>query len=282
MEPAKLPSLSIIQIPEKVDPFPFLPKDLAKHVLSFADEISRKHTLSLVCKSFKQLFPPSRGNLFTEEAVMQTKSINLLDFLNQKLKMPLNESLCLFAAKQNQQNMLEWLRSKNVSWDESTCLTAAYHGHLELLKWLRSQECPWNYLLPTMAAQMGHLKVIQWARENGCTVEYDKVLGNAAEFGHLHVVEWSFLRCATLWNGATNHAAKGGHLHIVKWLRNKGFPWENSAAFLAAKYGHLPVLKFVLADGAPYNLPKLIEAAEGHPQILNWLQNEFVPGSERS
>lgn len=282
MEPIQT-RLPMLPIPEGADPFNYLPNDLTRYLLSFADEISRMHTLSLVCRNFKKLFPPSR--LISERAKPATRAgwIPILSFMKQKLNMPLRSSLCSIAAAGNQQKMIEWLRKNKADWSETTCSVAAFHGHLDLLIWLRANGCPWDSSVPIMAARNGHLEIIKWAADNGCKGEYDKalksdrILINAAEFGHLHVVEWCFSQLPLPSLFALDSAARGGHVHILQWLRAKKFPWTGCVTWNATTNRHLAFLQTALADGAPYHLPELLKAAKPHPHILEWLQNEFVP-----
>ena len=53
-------------------------------------------------------------------------------------------SLCTLAAKEEQLEILRWLRENDFPWDEKTCTRAVRGGHLEVLQWLRANSCPWN------------------------------------------------------------------------------------------------------------------------------------------
>ena len=110
-------------------------------------------------------------------------------------------SLCTLAAKEEQLEILRWLRENDFPWDENTCEEAAGRGNLEVLQWLRANGCPWKGGTCWKAALGWHLEVLQWARANGCP--------------------WCPQTCEL--------AAEKGHLNILKWARMNGCPMDEEA-----------------------------------------------------
>ena len=82
-------------------------------------------------------------------------------------------SLCTFAAKLGQLEVLKWLRENDFPWSERKSDEAACNGHLEVLQWARENGCPWDENTCWAAASGGQLEVLQWARANGCPWDED-------------------------------------------------------------------------------------------------------------
>ena len=66
-------------------------------------------------------------------------------------------SLCTLAAKEEQLEILRWLRENDFPWDSETCEFAAMNGHLEVLQRARAHGCRRTVSMCSKAAQGGHL-----------------------------------------------------------------------------------------------------------------------------
>ncbi len=51
---------------------------------------------------------------------------------------------CKIAAKNDNFEMLKWLKENECPWNANTCSFAAYVGNFEMLKWLKENDCPWD------------------------------------------------------------------------------------------------------------------------------------------
>jgi hypothetical protein len=103
---------------------------------------------------------------------------DVLEWLRQQL--PLNESICIYAATCGSIDGLEWLRDQTppCPWNERVCEEAARAGQFEVLKWLRGQTppCPWDgYTFESahtayVFGDPEHLwrEVKDWLLENDC------------------------------------------------------------------------------------------------------------------
>jgi hypothetical protein len=60
----------------------------------------------------------------------------------QRLGFKLSKHIFEAAVKQNNLNILIWLKQKNCPWDEYTFALAAEYGNLVILKWLKENGCP--------------------------------------------------------------------------------------------------------------------------------------------
>lgn len=64
--------------------------------------------------------------------------------------------------------MLQWLISKNCSWNARTFVFAARYSTLEVMKWLKKNGCPWNEFTFYTAATRGDLVHMKWLKDNDC------------------------------------------------------------------------------------------------------------------
>ena len=178
-------------------------------------------------------------------------------------------SLCTLAAKEEQLEILRWLRENDFPWDENTCEEAAGRGNLEVLQWLRANGCPWKGGTCWKAALGWHLEVLQWARANGCPWHEWK----AAMGGHLEVLQWA-RASGCPWDRVTcTFAASYGHLEVLQWAHENGCPWDEETCEHAARDGHHEVLQWARANSCPWDERTCaMAAAGGHLEVLQWLR----------
>ena len=84
-----------------------------------------------------------------------------------------DEKTCEGAAKNNNLEMMKWLRDPNArsdgsicEWNERTCLYASAYGSIELMEWLHKNECPWiieECIL--FANQFNNVKMVEWLEQ---------------------------------------------------------------------------------------------------------------------
>ena len=159
-------------------------------------------------------------------------------------------SICAYAARGGQLEVLKWAWERRCPWDSRVCLFAVWGGHLELLQWARERGCKWDeYMCPAMLG--GHLDVLTWAHEHGCPWDSRDCLF-AAWGGHLEVLRWAREHSCP-WDSRTcAFAALGGHLEVLKWAREHHCPWDSWTCTNAVENGHLDVLRWAREHGCPW------------------------------
>ena len=161
--------------------------------------------------------------------------------------------VCCAAARLGALSVLHWLRPQgNSCTSKSTlCIFAAAGGSVDVLRWLGSPHLNWSEATCEAACQGGSLPTLKWLRRNGCP--WDKTSGEAA--------------------------VKRRDLEMLTWLRHNGAPiFTKMFAQTAAYHGDLPTLRWLHQAGCPYGAGVLKAAAgRGHPEILQWAQQEVVP-----
>ena len=153
-----------------------------------------------------------------------------LDTLKHKLQTGrLNEctvyesSVCEYAAKEGQLEVLQWAHANGCPWNEMTCAFAAGKGKLEAIQWLHANGCPWAESTCQWAADGGHLEVLQWLRTNGCPWN-EETCSNAAFCGQLGVLQWAHANgCPWDWQHCVSRCKFGAdsesdHLDVLAWL----------------------------------------------------------------
>ena len=170
--------------------------------------------------------------------------------------------LCLLAAGQGDQAMLEWLRAQNPPAPLITelCKAAARKGHIRMLGWLRSQDppCPWD---ETVTAAGSDGSILQWLRAQDPPCP---------------------------WGPSTCEAAVTRRdLETLKWLRAQDppCPWDSSCCQTAAIYSNLEFLQWLRAQDPPCPWDETcFDFASNQPDVdvLQWLVENgclFVPSS---
>ncbi len=139
-------------------------------------------------------------------------------------------TLCNWAARKNQPNVLEWARQPKVSrgcagddgkWWNTRSVESDEEGLSELNELGEPGACQWSCDTCDIAAANGHLDFLKIARANGCS--------------------WSHKTC--------DSAAANGHLGILIWAREHGCEWTQAACDDAVRNGRLDVVKYI--DPAP-------------------------------
>jgi hypothetical protein len=75
---------------------------------------------------------------------------------------------CYYAAKNNQRDLLLWLKENGFR-TNGLCEIAAADGNLDLLKWARENDYPWNDRVCMHVVDMRrNISILKWARDNGC------------------------------------------------------------------------------------------------------------------
>jgi hypothetical protein len=159
-------------------------------------------------------------------------------------------SLCTFAAKLGQLEVLKWSRENDLPWNERKSDEAACNGHLEVLQWARENGCPWDENTCWAAASGGQLEMLQWERANGCPWDED-TCDSAAYCGHLEVLQWAYANGCPWIEWTYAYAAMNGHLEMLQWARANGCPWNWLTCANAKAKGHFELLSWAKANGAP-------------------------------
>jgi len=83
---------------------------------------------------------------------------------------PWNETTFLYAAKNGNLAVIQWLRANKCPWDHRTFEFAAKNGNLENMKWLKANHCPWNSTTFSEATRSGILENMKWLHKAGCPI----------------------------------------------------------------------------------------------------------------
>lgn len=152
-----------------------------------------------------------KQNLYYHAAENGYLSILRWLHVDQRIPLPLCRAeksirdICLIAARNGHQNVLEWIISitslrlidifhQRPESGASLCSEAAHGGHLSLLKWLHNaQNFPLDTITFAEACRGGHLEVVRWLVEEN--------------------------KCAAVDSTACAQAARGASLETLKYLR---------------------------------------------------------------
>ena len=256
--------------------FVYMPKEILMDTIleDFTD--SEKIPLSLVSKSFWDLFQGDTLHFVTEEFYPLT--ISLIEFFNKtKVKKEIHELLCPAAAMHGDLELLKWARLNNYPWNEATTLLAAKYDHLEVLKWAHSEGCPWDADVTLYATKKGHLEVLKWAIWKACSM-HNKCAMIAAERGYFEIVKLfhtNGMRSRSICAGA----ARGGYIEILQWLLYNGGMWN---VFIVSKElvinGHLHILKWCREHNFSFHKKIYDDAIEyDYIEIIKWLEEIGYP-----
>lgn len=176
---------------------------------------------------------------------------NMLRFLRDELRQPINEDVFVAAAIYGDITMLKWLHYAGCEWDSRVCHELTRMGRLSSLQWVHYRGCPWDERVCQLAAQYGYLHILQWAHYQGCP--WDKQTFQAA--------------------------ALCGNLEILVWLRKQRCPWDEWVCINAAARGYLDVLQWAYYNGAPLDAHVREYAVMfSQRKILEWLDGMGFPG----
>ena len=196
--------------------------------------------------------------------------------------------LCLVAAGQGDQPMLEWLRARTVPapWISGFCKAAARDGHVRMLGWLRSQDppCPWDKTVTAEAAGRD-VSTLQWLRAQDPSCPWGPSTCQAAVSRRdLEMLKWIRAQDPPCpWDsGCCRTAIIYSDLEILQWLRAQDppCPWDEACFEVAANQPDVEILQWLVENGCPF-VPSSVDLSGLHyPRslpVLDWLHDHGCP-----
>ena len=163
---------------------------------------------------------------------------------------------------------------------------------LELVQYLRSQEISWGEQTFRVAAKIGNLTFLQYLLDTGCPHEDPRICSNAVEIKdhekalevlqllQEHDVPWNENSCAT--------AARRGNLKALKYARSKDCPWDENCIIQALKYYHQDIVEYCVQNGCPIGTNDIChyamedEVYDRAYRMLKLLRRNSVPWSRET
>jgi hypothetical protein len=245
----------------------------------FAAQFSDLQTLHL---ALKRGLP---ANDYTIQGAAESGSLSKVQLLFETRQRPLPVSICKWAAKGGDLELLTWLSALGHGFDISTCTAAAAAGHKHVLCYLRQQGRECNQRTTAAAAAHGHLSLVQWLLSTGCPFDAPSMCISAAQSGSVDMMVYARQQLGCELDArAMRVAAERGRLSMCKYLRSEGCAWDIGAPNGAAYHAHLDTLRWLREQGCPWNAAEVcIEAAEGGSvEVMRYLLvDAAIPASEQ-
>jgi hypothetical protein len=90
---------------------------------------------------------------------------------------------CNYAIREENIELLEWLRQHDYRWLKYICHFAIAYGYLHILIWVRNSTgyslTLYDENLCTIAATMGFLEILEWLHDNGFKYDKNNILESA-------------------------------------------------------------------------------------------------------
>jgi hypothetical protein len=165
-------------------------------------------------------------------------------------------SVCSYAAKGNQFNILKWsIEIKKCRWNRYVVFFAAANGNFEIFKYAIENQCPYEIGCFEAAAIYGHFNILEYIKNNDMRISYkSEVYINILANGHLNVIKWlkkkyniNFHINANPFNNISpcSIGAKIGRLDIIQWSIKNGYSLNEDTFDNAAQFGDINILKWL-------------------------------------
>ncbi|GFH53327.1 hypothetical protein CTEN210_09803 [Chaetoceros tenuissimus] len=190
----------------------------------------------------------------------------------------------LEAIKNGNMQMFKW--AQNVF----NCHRIEYVGHdfldhtaksdgLELIQYLRSQEISWGEQTFRFAAKIGNISFLQYLVDTGCPHEDPSIYTHAMEIKDnekaLEVLQWLHQH-GVPWNENTCFkAVEKGNLQALKYLRSNDCPWNDSCLIKAIENHHQDIVEYCIQNSCPfgnYDICRYAMYDEDHDRALKMLK----------
>jgi hypothetical protein len=184
------------------------------------------------------------------------------------------EMACVYAAKHNHMNILQWLFHEGYEWCKTNSHKVVKRCDLQTLRWL----CIHKMLdaqAANFAARLGKLAIVEYLCDN-YFVDNEEVYTAAAEGGHLEVLQYLSTKKSFMPDYVMDTAAANGHIHIVQWLAEVVKTKYSKATFsTAVSHGQLQMVKYLQERGCP-SYSDMCEAAalRGDLKMLQYLRSQ--------
>ena len=166
---------------------------LSDNILSRLNRAPRKSGYMAIARLLVE-----SGALVSKEALLaaaEAGHVDLAEYLRD-VGCPWDEEVCHHAAKHNNLEVLQFLRSQDppCPWNAETCAEAATQGSYNCLKWAHQNGCPWDETAAYGAAMKGRAKTLAYCVEEGCPHDVDECISRARASGKEGLADYLCLR----------------------------------------------------------------------------------------
>jgi len=213
------------------------------------------------------------------------QSKNLVKWAMKHKNFKLNYKLPKFAARNNDLELIKFLKRNNCPLDNETWVESIQEQNIEILNYLKKSNVKINQYSLKIAALTGNIDIFKFIlkilEKKYCIIDNESLCNYAIMGGNLSMLKWllkegykldllSFQYAAScdnikilvyIYNLCSNDlsmpwfneetcqaAADNGNLRNLKWLRKKLCPWDMRTTMAAIENEHYDVLKWAIEN----------------------------------
>jgi len=208
-------------------------------------------------------------------------SKNLVKWAMDHKKFKLTYKLPKFAARNNDLELIRFLKRNNCPFDSDTWIEAIQEQNMEILNYLKRNKIQINCYVLKIAAMTGNINIfkflMKYLEKKYSIIDTESLCNYAIMGGQLNMLKWLLKEGYKLDHLSFQYAASCDNIRVLIYIYNLcshdlSMPWfDEETCQAAADSGNLRNLKWLRKKNCPWDMRTTMSAIENeHYDVLKW------------